>query len=143
MASRVQAASQTLGWGDPLKEKIEQSLSDQPETCLFTACVFGFLEVFEEVVSLEPAILKQANSKGATTLHLACQYGHIDITKLLFAQKIDIDAIDQDKKTALVRAAASGHEEIVRLLMNCKATRTIRGSRFWGPLQAACLRGHI
>ena len=91
---QVESACQALGWDDPLKDKIEQSLS-HPETCLFTACTFGFPDVVEQLSKASPSAIRRVNAKGATGLHLASQFGHLDIVRILLDRGVEIDAKDE------------------------------------------------
>ncbi|KAI9764645.1 MAG: hypothetical protein M1840_008142 [Geoglossum simile] len=139
---QVESASETLGWDDPLKDKIEQALSRPPETHLFTACVFGFSDVVERLSKTNPVIVKRVNVKGATGLHLASQFGHLAITKILLDKEASINAKDEDGETALIRAAAGGHDQIVELLLSRGADPRIQGRKYGSAIQAASLRGH-
>ncbi|CZR51502.1 uncharacterized protein PAC_01379 [Phialocephala subalpina] len=138
---QVESASQTLGWDDPLKDKIEQSLG-HPETCLFTACTFGFSEVVELLSKASPSAFKRVNVTGATGLHLASQYGHLNIVRTLLDAGVEIDAKDDGMTTALVRACSAGHDGIVTLLLDRGADQNVQGERYGTALQAASLRGH-
>jgi hypothetical protein len=138
---QVESASQTLGWDDPLKEKIEQSLGN-PETCLFTACIFGFTEVVERLSQISPSAVKRINAKGATSLHLASQFGHLDIVRTLLNGGAEIDAKDEGMETALIRACSAGQDNIVSLLLQRGADRKSEGKRYGTALQAASLQGH-
>ncbi|RFU27471.1 hypothetical protein B7463_g8880, partial [Scytalidium lignicola] len=138
---QVKSASQTLSWDDPLKEKLEQLLS-YPETCLFTACTFGFSETVELLSKAIPHATKQVNIGGATGLHLASQHGHLDIVQILLDVGVDIDAKDNGMETALVRACSAGHDDIVILLLSRGADRNIQGERYGTALQAASLHGN-
>jgi ankyrin repeat protein len=139
---QVESASKTLGWDDPLKEKIEQSLS-HPETCLFTACTFGFSDVAEQLSKTSPPAVKRVNARGATGLHLASQFGHLQIVKILLDTGVEIDAKDDGMETALARACSAGYEEIVALLLSRGADRKVQGKKYGTALQAASLHGHM
>jgi ankyrin repeat protein len=138
---QVESASQTLGWDDPLKDKIEQSLS-HPETCLFTACTFGFSDVVRQLSKASPPAIHRVNAKGATGLHLASQFGHLDIVRTLLDGGVEIDAQDEGMETALTRACSAGHEDIVALLLERGADRTVQGKKYGTALQVASLHGH-
>lgn len=138
---QIESASETLGWNDPLKEKIEHSLC-YPETYFFAACAFGFLEVVEKITSTNPPMTRRVNARGATGLHLASQFGHDDIVRTLIERGAETDARDKQMETALIRASSAGHEDIVALLLARRADRSAEGKRFGNALQAACLHGH-
>lgn len=138
---QVESASETLGCDDPLKDKIEQSLS-HPETCLFTACTFGFSEVVEQLSKNSPSAIKRVNAKGATGLRLASQFGHLDIVKSLLDGGVEIDVKGEGMETTLARACSAGHKDIVDLLLNAGADRNVQGKKYGTALQAASLHGH-
>jgi hypothetical protein len=139
---RVESAFQTLGWDDPLKDKIEQTLSRPPETYLFTECVFGFSEEVEHLSRAKPSAIRRVNAKGATGLHLASQYGHLGVVSILLDEGAEIDTKDEDGETPLVRASSAGHDLIVKLLLTRGANRKVQGRKYGTSLQAASLRGH-
>jgi hypothetical protein len=139
---RVESASQTLGWDDPLKDKIEQTLSHPPETYLFTECVFGFSEEVEHLSRAKPSTIRRVNAKRATGLHLAIQYGHLGVVSILLDEGAKIDTKDEDGETPLVRASSAGHDLIVKLLLTRGANRKVQGQKYGTALQAASLRGH-
>jgi len=138
---QVESASETLGWDDPLKDKIEQSLS-HPETCLFAACTFGFSNVVEQLIKASPSAIKRVNARGATGLHLASQFGHLEIVRTLLDSGVEIDAKDGSIETALSRACSAGYEDIVELLLGRGADRQVQGKKYGTALQAASLHGH-
>ncbi|ETS73751.1 hypothetical protein PFICI_14697 [Pestalotiopsis fici W106-1] len=138
---QIESASITLGWDDPLKEKIEQSLC-HPETCFFTACAFGFLKLVEHITRINPSVTRRKNARGATGLHLASQFGYPEIVRVLLERGAETDTRDQQMETALIHASSTGHEDIVSLLLEKGADRSVQGKRFGNALQAACLHGH-
>jgi ankyrin repeat protein len=49
----------------------------------------------------------------------ACRYGHVRVAKLLLAtQKVDINAIDQDKRTPLTWALLERHQAAANALLD-------------------------
>ena len=55
---------------------------------------------------------------GRTPLHFAAQYGCLDVVKIVLASgKIEPGLLDNSKFTALHWAAAGGHHETVKLLL--------------------------
>ena len=52
-----------------------------------------------------------------TPLHISCQLGLYDITKLLLRFKSDVNALDSNKKTPLYYALFNGHIEIVKVII--------------------------
>ena len=57
-----------------------------------------------------------AASDGRTPFYVACAEGHIDIVKLLCAQKVVMCKADQDGTAPAHIAAACGHLEVIQYL---------------------------
>ena len=67
-----------------------------------------------------------SSSKDYTPLHVAVQFGHIEIVqRLLKAKNLEIDATDQQGMTALHIAISRGYDGICRYLINNGASINI------------------
>ena len=65
-------------------------------------------------------------SKGYTSLHIAVQFGHMEVVqRLLNAKNLEIDATDQQGMTALHIAISRGYENICRYLIDNRASINI------------------
>jgi ankyrin repeat protein len=67
----------------------------------------------------------------STTLHRACQKGHIDVVRAILSPEYivvrpDINSKDQYGSTALHHASYFGHDDIVRLLIQAGAHVLVR-----------------
>jgi ankyrin repeat protein len=71
----------------------------------------------------------------------ACK-GDLNEIKSLFAKRASVNAADYDKRSALHLAAAEGHEEVVKFLVEMKAE--VNAKDRWGgdPLKDAIRGGH-
>ena len=60
-------------------------------------------------------------------LHIAALRGNLNVIKAIVANKIDINAYDQDGNTALHFAAENGYKEIIEFLLDsgCKIRKNI------------------
>ena len=58
----------------------------------------------------------KANEDGVTPLYFACEFGHVDIARLLLDNGAEIDKADKDGHTPLYAAERMGHSSIVALL---------------------------
>lgn len=139
---KLRLVSDILDWNDPFKDKIMQVLSS-PETSFFAGCAFGFVEVVVRYRQIDTSLFRAENTMGATGLHLACQYGHLEVAKELLNGRADIDAKDKYEETALIRASCAGYGHIVQFLLGQGANAKIQGRRFGTALQAAALHGHL
>lgn len=63
---------------------------------------------------------KLINNKQ-TLLHIASQFGHLDIIKWLVESKVNIDKLNSDQKSAIAIASEEGHIDIVEFLIGKKA----------------------
>ena len=113
---------------------------------LFLACEQGVLVFVKKLLSsgANPNLTTTANYP----LLVACQHRHHEIVKLLLENGADVQATDEDSKSALLRALQSlSHGDsnpnlsTVNLLLDYGAdtnTMTLSGMR---PLHMACIRG--
>ncbi|KAF3025211.1 hypothetical protein E8E15_004022 [Penicillium rubens] len=131
-----------LTWDDPHKDKIMQSLSS-PATSFFTACAFGFTKVVRHCIQSNGNLICQVNDMGATGLHLAAEYGHEEIAKVLCEAGADLNPTDTDGETPLIRAAVGGYEGLVLMLLKEGASIHAQGRRYGTALHGAALNGHL
>lgn len=131
-----------LGWDDPHKDKIMQALSS-PATSFFTACAFGFTKVVRHCIQSNGDLICQVNDMGATGLHLAAEYGHEEIAKVLCEAGADVNLTDTDGETPLIRAAAGGYESLVLMLLKEGSNIQAQGRRYGTALHGAALHGHV
>jgi hypothetical protein len=68
------------------------------------------------------ALVNQKNFGGATALHMACREDNFAIAKILVENGADVNAIDNEGWTPLMRASLAGNENIVMMLLNNGAT---------------------
>ncbi|KAH8430510.1 ankyrin repeat domain-containing protein [Aspergillus melleus] len=136
------ASSLVLEWNDPHKDKIIQALSS-PATSFFTACAFGFNNVVHYLVQLKKDLLDKRNDLGAMGLHLAAGYGHLEIAEALCRAGAEVDPIDNDGETPLIRAAAGGYEALVLMLLKAGASVRTQGRWYGTALHGAALHGHV
>ncbi len=66
--------------------------------------------------------INMKNDDGKTILHLACEYGQVDVVRLAIELGIDSNLRDYDGRSALNYAKLSGNKEIIKLLQDLNAT---------------------
>ncbi len=66
-------------------------------------------------------LINQKNLGGATSLHLACREGNFEIVKVLIENGADVNVVDNEGWTPLMRAALAGNQNITALLLDQKA----------------------
>lgn len=69
------------------------------DTLLHAACISCDLKVVERVWSNE--YIDKKNDKGNTCLHLACEWGSLDVVKFLVRKKFNINEANSKKQTPL------------------------------------------
>ena len=147
-----------------------KSLQADPDTPLFTACVFGFADLIKQFRRAKNFDLDQCNSQGQTGLCLAVANDHMEVVKSLlakmsdrFAPSQDVNAVNQEAlvqfdsemktskssgpfgdivyATALQAAAAQGHLNMAQYLIGLGARRDSVAGYYGNALQAAALNG--
>ncbi|CAD8082789.1 unnamed protein product [Paramecium sonneborni] len=68
-------------------------------------------------LSFNKCFIHEVDNSLMTPLHISCQQGLYDITKMLLRFKADVNALDKNKKTPLYYALFGGHTEIVKMLL--------------------------
>jgi len=58
------------------------------------------------------------DNDGRTSLHLACQQGHLDLVRLLVHKGANIEAKSHEGSTPFRVACLNGHKEIARYLVD-------------------------
>mmetsp|Transcript_454 Transcript_454/g.931 ORF Transcript_454/g.931 Transcript_454/m.931 type:complete len:1126 (+) Transcript_454:665-4042(+) len=138
-------------------------------TCLHSACDEGRFDVIEFLCTSEkfPIDLLAAQARSNTILHKVCEYGYLNIVKLLVSQSIEasekgvVSHVDPSFKpdtlvtyrnnlgdTCLHVAAAEGHLPIVDYLVSCSAAEKhnllfSKNKQDMTCLQLACSEGHM
>ena len=74
-----------------------------------------------------PALdLSKLDSNGDAALHLAIQWGNLEVVKLLHAAGADLKIADKDGRTTLLYAYYNGHKEIIEFLVRTGANVNAR-----------------
>ena len=72
----------------------------------------GATRIFENLIKVDDIDVNHRTKEGHTPLILASLYGHLDIvSKLLASRKTDVDAIDLQGYTALLRGSEPPEED--------------------------------
>ncbi|MGB3289804.1 MAG: ankyrin repeat domain-containing protein, partial [Burkholderiaceae bacterium] len=84
----------------------------------------------------------QVNRLGWTPLQYAASKGHLDMVKMLVANKATVNAPGPDGTTALMMAAYGGSEPVVRFLLDSGADATMRNLQKQDAADWARLKNH-
>ena len=92
---------------------------------LFSACARGLDEL--KKYHNDGHGVNDKDEYGETALHHCSEYGAIDSVKYLIANRADIDVLDEDGNTPLIKGvAAAEHFKVVGLLLDAGANPNIK-----------------
>lgn len=103
--------------GMPSKGVSDSSISQASSTPVIEAVTRGHLPVLELLLAHE-ARPDTLHSDGCSALHWAAEHGPLEAAKMLVRAGADLTALNQHQQTPLVIAAAAGHTELVRFLLD-------------------------
>jgi hypothetical protein len=75
-----------------------------------------------------PSVINQRNKGGATSLHIACREGNFEITKTLIDNGANVNIVDNEGWSPLMRASLAGKEDIVEILLKAGAKAQLLNS---------------
>ena len=107
------------------KQKSSKKVTFDSPTMLLEICQKGLtpdhsLSYFESLLNQVQLDQIFSPQKNMSPLHVACSYGHLEITKLLLRQPgTRVNLIDSEGWTPLHCACAEGHLSILKLLGKC------------------------
>ncbi|KAF5021927.1 hypothetical protein F66182_6030 [Fusarium sp. NRRL 66182] len=138
-----------LNWVDKLLETLppyhglrlthECLSSDEQESALFTASVFGLKSLAELVFDKGHDIsLEQRSKTGHTPLYLACSFGHGAVASILIQHGANKDVVCGTYGNPLQAACFKGHVDVVQLLLDCGVSPKNSTQTFKNALHAAC-----
>jgi ankyrin repeat protein len=115
--------------------------STEHGTALIAASSRGAIDVVQ--VLLDAGADVNAEAGGNTALSTACKYGGLGLAtvELLLQHGADVNSQPASGHTALWKAAAEGHGDTVKLLLNAGADIS-KGGSFGSPLNAAIWNVH-
>jgi len=106
------------------------------------SCNLGFLDVVKDLITLNFNFEQRSINPSWTALQFAIYKHNIPIIQLLLDSGANPNVVFQKTgKTALERAAESGHRDYIQLLLNAGALNVYSGN--YCPLELSCNRGHI
>ncbi|GLA39989.1 hypothetical protein AnigIFM63309_007593 [Aspergillus niger] len=129
-------------WSNSLERKLEACFASPP-SALFTVSCFGLSEVLDFPEVMEMIDVNQTNRHGTSGVYLAARWGHTGVVRKLLQLGADVNGPGYQYGSPLQAAAFSGHEDIVRILLDSGATfsPTEKGE-YSSPLHAALANGH-
>jgi ankyrin repeat protein len=120
-------------------------MSASPEIDVFEASSLGDVERLQELLDGDPTLATAFSSDGFTALHFAAFFGGVQVVSLLLASGADVDAHGRSWMTGtpLNSAAAGGHADVARALLDANADPDARQASGWTPLHSAAHNGDL
>ncbi|ORZ21992.1 ankyrin repeat protein, partial [Absidia repens] len=111
---------------------------------LMFASLRGHLDCVKALIEYGHAGIHLVDKYARSPLHLACIEGHYQVAKYLLMQGLETNAHDSSSNTPAHYAAAFGHLDIVKLLVEFGGADP-SSNNVWRatPCSVANLKGHI
>jgi ankyrin repeat protein len=122
---------------------IDEYPSQPHATPLYYAAACGFRDLAEQLISVRP---QDVNARGGDfdfPLHVASQWGHGEVIRLLLKHGADINAKGDGQRTALYLFSHHGDAEIMELLLKNGADIDARRFDNDSPLCDAAFHGRL
>ena len=95
-------------------------------------------------IGLSLLILTSTVLTGCMSIHTAARMGNLGEVKKQLAWGVNVNRSHFfTRDTPLIEAAANGHVDVVKLLIENGADVNLKGEAWYGPLHAAAAKGHI
>ncbi|XP_071446354.1 transient receptor potential cation channel subfamily A member 1 [Hetaerina americana] len=114
-------------------------------TPVHLACAQGALEIVRLMFSMQPKekvqCLASCDAQKMTPLHCAAMFDHPDIVEYLVKEGADINALDKEKRSALLLAASRGAWRTVHTLIHLGADIQLRDENQRNTLHLIVMNG--
>ena len=140
---------QILGKGCGLKKGKRKSKPIEIDTNMSVLAthqlvIDGDIKGLKQILSVNPDLILERNSKDNNLLMLASRFGHVEIVKYLIEQnRININERNEERYTALIYSCIEGHTEIAEILVKNGANVNVKGRNGNTPLIFSCMGKHI
>lgn len=110
---------------------------------IFEAAAIGKIHHIIRLLAREPELVNAYAEDGFQALGLACYFGHFEVAEYLVKAGAPINAPSRNSLRAapIQSAAAAGHIDIVRMLLENRADPNVREQGGYAPLHAAAQNG--
>jgi ankyrin repeat protein len=96
------------------------------------------------IIGLSLLILTSTALTGCMSIHTAARDGNLKEVRRQLAWGVSVNSSHFfTRDTPLIEAAANGHLDVVKLLIENGADVNLKGEAWYGPLHAAAAKGHI
>lgn len=123
--------------------EVDRPRADGNKTALYLACEKGYEDIVKLLLKrkADAAICDSETDKKYSPLTIAASNGHLAVVQALLKSGINIEARDEENRTALYAAAANGKLDVVKYLCESKAQVNTNGRNNFTPLIAAAFDG--
>ena len=110
---------------------------------IFEASATGKLSHVMRLLARQPELVNAYSEDGFQPLGLACYFGHFEAAEYLVKAGAPINSLSRNglRAAPIQSAAAGGHVEIVRMLLEHQADPNVREQGGYTPLHAAAQNG--
>lgn len=120
---------------EEIKKTTEQKLS------FIHYCETGKYDVVKKLLEENPKLVDERNKYGDYPIHKAVWNDHPNVVQLLLNYKADVNALDFDKATPLIKACIKNSHECVKILLDAGAKPNINSTK-GNPLIVAAAKGN-
>lgn len=107
------------------------------------AAQYNLIDLMQILIASNDFDCEQQDIHGLTPLHIAAKYNNKEIIKILVQQaKANIQAVDNDKNSALIHAVSCNHVEMCTLLIHLGAKTDIHNKESNTPIHIAVVKGN-
>lgn len=108
---------QLVGSGINLNSTLHSVTRRESATILGMAAFEGRIEIMEYLIKAGASVNLKDPYFGRNALHWACQGGWFAGVKLLLQFKVDVNCVDRDNVSPILRASMTGSADITKLLI--------------------------
>ena len=136
----VYELSKALPRHHSLKRELS-SVGNQDRLPYYTLCIFGLVDLLQEMSKMITFDWNHKNDSGQTGLYLACLYGHYSVVSFLLDNRVDVEPQGGRLGRPLQAACFEGHLEIVKLMIDHGASAKVEG-KFSNAVEASIEGNH-
>lgn len=124
---------------------VDAVMSANPAIDVFEAASIGDVERLRELLDGDPSLANAFSADGFTALHFPAFFGGAEAARLLVHHGADVNAHGRGWMTGtpLNSAAAGGHADVARVLLDSAADPNARQASGWTPLHSATHNGDL
>ena len=138
----LERVKQLVASGISVNALLHSTSRRESATLLGTASYEGHTHIVEYLLSCKALVNYRDPLFRRNALHWACMGGHYDVVSLLLQHFIDVNCVDRDNVTPIIRAAMAGDRDIVVALLETGANVNQFDRLHSSALHYASFHGH-